>query len=45
MQNALADEYRRLSRDTTTHQPLAYLRLRRAIRNVIQHRDIEPGQT
>jgi GntR family transcriptional regulator len=45
MQNALAEEYRRLSRDTTTHQPLAYLRLRRAIRNVIQHRDIEPGQT
>jgi GntR family transcriptional regulator len=45
MQNALADEYRRLSRETSTHQPLAYLRLRRAIRNVIQHRDIEPGQT
>jgi len=45
MQNALADEYRRLCRDTATHQPLAYLRLRRAIRNVIEHRDIEPGQT
>ena len=43
METALAKEYRRLSRDPGTHQPLAYLRLRRAIRNVIEHRDIEPG--
>ncbi|EIL89024.1 transcriptional regulator, GntR family [Rhodanobacter glycinis] len=45
MQNALADEYRRLCSDAAAHQPLAYLRLRRAIRNVIEQRAIEPGQT
>ncbi len=45
MQSALADEYHRLCRDPATHQPLAYLRLRRAIRNVIEQRTIEPGQT
>lgn len=44
METALANEYLRLSRDAATHQPLAYLRLRRAIRNVVEHRDIEPGQ-
>jgi DNA-binding transcriptional regulator YhcF (GntR family) len=45
MQNALAGEYRRLCSDAAAHQPLAYLRLRRAIRNVIEQRAIEPGQT
>ncbi len=45
METALANEYRRLCDDSAIHQPLAYLRLRRAIRNVIEHRDIEPGQT
>ena len=44
METALATEYRRLCDDPATHQPLAYLRLRRAIRNVVEHRDIEPGQ-
>ena len=44
MQTALANEYHRLSNDPATHQPLAYLRLRRAIRNVVEHRDIEAGQ-
>ena len=44
MQNALAHEYRRLCRDPSTQQPLAYLRLRRAIRSIVEHRDIEPGQ-
>src|SRR5215469_14621834 len=44
METALVNEYRRLSRDSAAHQPLAYLRLRRAIRNVVEHRDIEPGQ-
>lgn len=44
METALANEYLRLSRDSAAHQPLAYLRLRRAIRNVVEHRDIEPGQ-
>jgi len=44
MQITLADEYRRICHDPATHQPLAYLRLRRAIRNVVEHRDIEPGQ-
>ena len=44
METALAREYRRICRDPASHQPLAYLRLRRAIRNVVEHRDIEPGQ-
>jgi hypothetical protein len=44
MESALANEYTRICRDPATHQPLAYLRLRRAIRNVVEHRDIEPGQ-
>jgi len=44
METALVNEYLRLSHDAATHQPLAYLRLRRAIRNVVEHRDIEPGQ-
>ncbi|HET6552924.1 MAG TPA: GntR family transcriptional regulator [Dyella sp.] len=44
METALVNEYRRLSRDPAVSQPLAYLRLRRAIRNVVEHRDIEPGQ-
>ena len=43
MQSALVAEYRRLGRDRSVHQPLAYLRLRRAIRNVIDRRAIEPG--
>lgn len=43
METALANEYRRLCSDPATHQ-LAYLRLRRAIRNIVEHRDIEPGQ-
>lgn len=44
MQTALAKEYRLLSRDSTAHQPLAYLRLRRAIRNVVERQDIQSGQ-
>ena len=44
MQSALVAEYRRLGRDRSVHQPLAYLRLRSAIRNVIERRAIEPGQ-
>ncbi len=43
MENALISEYRRLCRDTVTRQPLAYLRLRRAIRNVVEQGDIEAG--
>ena len=43
MQTILTDEYQRLCRDPATRQPLAYLRLRRAIRNVVEQRDIEPG--
>lgn len=45
MHSALADEYRRLCRDPAARQPLAYLRLRRAIRNVVERRAVEPGQT
>lgn len=44
MQRALAVEYRRLCHDPAARQPLAYLRLRRAIRNVIDAHAIEPGQ-
>jgi GntR family transcriptional regulator len=44
METALVNEYRRICHDPATHQPLAYLRLRRAIRNIVEHRDIEPGQ-
>ena len=44
METALAAEYRRLCESPDTRQPLAYLRLRRAIRTVVEHRDIEPGQ-
>lgn len=43
METALTKEYRRLCQDPASHQPLAYLRLRRAIRNVVDHREIEPG--
>lgn len=43
MQNALVAEWRRLGRDRDQHQPLAYLRLRSAIRNVIDRRAIAPG--
>lgn len=43
MQIALSTEYRRICHDPASHQPLAYLRLRQAIRNVVQQRDIEPG--
>ncbi|MGP1666942.1 MAG: GntR family transcriptional regulator [Rhodanobacter sp.] len=45
METALANEYLRICNDPASYQPLAYLRLRRAIRNIIEHRDIEPGQT
>ena len=45
MQNTLADEYRRLGRDAVARQPLVYLRLRQAIRNVVERRAVEPGQT
>ena len=44
METALVAEYRRLCASPDTRQPLAYLRLRRAIRSVVEHRDIEPGQ-
>ncbi len=44
METSLAKEYARLCRDPAARHPLAYLRLRRAIRNVVDHRDIEPGQ-
>jgi GntR family transcriptional regulator len=43
METALTKEYRRICRDPANHQPLAYLRLRQAIRSVVQQRDIEPG--
>ncbi|MET0330504.1 MAG: GntR family transcriptional regulator [Dyella sp.] len=43
METALVSEYRRLGRDSASRQPLAYLRLRRAIRNVVEHGDIEAG--
>jgi len=43
METSLAKEYRRLSQDPAAHQPIAYLRLRQAIRNVVGNRDIEPG--
>jgi GntR family transcriptional regulator len=42
MESALNREYHRLSHEAAT-QPLVYLRLRQAIRNVIGQRDIEPG--
>ena len=44
MEATLTKEYHRICTDPATHQPLAYLRLRRAIRNVVEHRDFEPGQ-
>lgn len=44
MQNALVAEYRRLCRDRAALHSLAYLRLRRAIRNLIERRAIEPGE-
>ena len=44
MQTALTNEYRRLSRDPAAHQPLAYLRLRHAIRNMVTRHDIQSGQ-
>ncbi|MEO8810978.1 MAG: GntR family transcriptional regulator, partial [Rhodanobacter sp.] len=43
METALSSEYRRICRDPASHQPLAYLRLRQAIRTVVKQRDIEPG--
>lgn len=43
METTLAREYRRICRDPSSHQPLAYLRLRSAIRNVVEQRVIEPG--
>jgi GntR family transcriptional regulator len=45
METALVSEYHRLCRDPAMRQPLAYLRLRQAIRIVVQHGDIEPGHT
>src|SRR3569623_3530135 len=44
METALAPEDRRLCDSPVTRQPLADLRLRRAIRTVVEHRDIEPCQ-
>lgn len=44
MRNALVTEYRRLGRSRSTAEPLAYLRLRRALRNVLTARGPEPGQ-
>lgn len=44
MRSPLVDEYRRLCRDSGMRQPLAYLRLRSAIRNLIERRKLEPGQ-
>ncbi len=44
MQIALAREYRRLDRDRHAREPLAYLRLRRALRNVLAQPDTQPGQ-
>ena len=43
MESALATEYQRICRDPAARQPLAYLRLRGAIRSVIERRAIEPG--
>jgi GntR family transcriptional regulator len=45
MESALALEYQRICNDPAVYQPLAYLRLRRAIRNIVERRGIEPGQT
>lgn len=42
MESILNREYRRLC-DESPSQPLVYLRLRQAIRNVIDRREIEPG--
>lgn len=44
MQTALASEYRRLGRSRAAAEPLAYLRLRRALRNVLARPGLEPGQ-
>jgi len=44
MQTALANEYQRLSGDPTVRQPLAYLRLRRAIRNMVAQHHLQSGQ-
>lgn len=40
----LVQEYRRICDDPASHQPLAYLRLRQAMRAVIEQRALEPGQ-
>ncbi len=43
MNRIVATEYLRLSRDRRAHQPLAYLRLRQAIRSVIERQLLRPG--
>ncbi len=42
MQSALVREYQRLGRDRDS-APLAYLRVRRAVRSVLEHSGMEPG--
>lgn len=44
MHTELAHEYQRICADPATHQPLAYLRLRRAIRNIVEEGETEAGQ-
>ncbi len=43
METALVAEYQRLQHDPATRQPLAYMRLRRAIRNVIENGEVQVG--
>jgi GntR family transcriptional regulator len=43
MESALVSEYQRLYSDAAARQPLAYLRLRHAIRNVIDQGAVEAG--
>jgi GntR family transcriptional regulator len=43
MESALVSEYQRLYSDAVVRQPLAYLRLRHAIRNVIDNGAVEAG--
>lgn len=44
MQAVLVREYRRLGRDRHARGPLAYLRLRRALRTVLAQPDVQSGQ-
>lgn len=43
MESALVAEYQRLQHDPAARQPLAYMRLRRAIRNVIENGEVQVG--